>query len=187
MADVPFPNGWLSAMEKIVSAFMARATDIDYRALYGATVLFVEGNRATVRPDDMRLGDSLVCTLRRPDGYSSVPASGTACFIGWDGYNPSKRYAIMAATSGQAVEAVAVQAARVDLGDTDGSTVLKSAVGSALVGFAVALGASTDTAVQGAANALLISLVGSSNITVPPATPSSPLLAQNVTSKTHAS
>ena len=88
-----FSDGWLSALEKIVSAILARSTDIDYRALYGGTVLFAEGDKAevqadgsilytagtrvTVRPDDQRLGDSLVCTLRRPEGYST--GAGPRC------------------------------------------------------------------------------------------------------------
>lgn len=98
MASPVFSDGWISALEKIVSAILARSTDIDYRALYGGTVLFAEGDKAevqadgsilytsgtkvTVRPDDSRLGDSLVCTLRRPEGYSTVPAPGAQCLIG---------------------------------------------------------------------------------------------------------
>lgn len=221
-----FPDGWISALEKIVHAILARSTDIDYRALYGGTVLFAEGESAsvqpdgsvvfkdsrkvTVRPDDERLGDSLVCTLRRPEGYSTVPAAGCACLIGWDGYDPSERYAVMAADSGAAAQAlqlravdamrleakvahVAAQASalietpKLNLGDSSGSTLLKSLVGSALVGFAVALTASTDPAVVGAANGLLLALTGMSLVTVPPATPLSPLLPTNVTSKTRAS
>lgn len=225
MADFQFPDGWLSAFEKIVKAILARTDDIDYRALYGGTVLFAEGAssvevdgsvkftgaaKVTVRPDDSRLGDSLVCTLRRPEGYSALPAPGVACLIGWDGYDPSSRFAVMAADNGAAAQALQMQAVeglrlgakavhveaqssalvnspRVLLGDSNGATLLKSPVGSALVAFGVALGASTDPAVQAAANGLLISLTGSSLVTIPPATPLSPLLAQNVTAKTHAS
>lgn len=221
-----FPNGWLSALQKIVYSILATSTEIDYRALYGGTVLFAQGedaivqpdgsivfkdsSKVTVRPDDSRLGDSLVCTLRRPEGYSTVPAAGAACLIGWDGYDPSERYAIMAADSGAAAQALQLQAVsamklqasavhvaaqasaliespKVDLGDASGSTLLKSPVGTALVGFAVALTASTDPGVVGAANALLLALTGMSLVTVPPATPLSPLLPANVTAKTHAS
>ena len=225
MADLQFPDGWLSAFEKIVKAILARTDDIDYRALYGGTVLFAEGAvsvkadgtveltggaKVTVRPDDARLGDSLVCQLRRPEGYSSLPAPGVACLIGWDGYDPSSRYAIMGADNGAAAQALQLQAVdalrasakavhvaaqdsaliespKVNLGDSSGALLLKSAVGSALVAFGVALGASTDPAVQAAANGLLLALTGSSLVTIPPATPLSPLLPGNVTSKTHAS
>lgn len=222
----PFSDGWLSALQKIVHSILATSTEIDYRALYGGTVLFAEGESAqvqpdgsivfkdsskvTVRPDDSRLGDSLVCTLRRPEGYSTVPAAGAACLIGWDAYDPSERFAVMAADSGAAAQALQLQAVdamklqanvahvaaqasalvespKVNLGDSSGSTLLKSPVGTALVGFAVALAASTDLAVQAAANALLISLTGLSLVTIPPATPLSPLLPTNVTSKTRAS
>ncbi|HRI49422.1 MAG TPA: hypothetical protein PLW65_04505 [Pseudomonadota bacterium] len=222
----PFSDGWLSALQKIVHSILATSTEIDYRALYGGTVLFAQGedatiqpdgsivfkdsSKVTVRPDDSRLGDSLVCTLRRPEGYSTVPAAGAACLIGWDGYDPSERYAVMAADSGAAAQALQLQAVdamkleskvvhvaaqasaliespRVNLGDSSGSTLLKSPVGTALVGFAVALAASTDPAVVGAANGLLLALTGMSLVTIPPATPLSPLLPTNVTSKTRAS
>lgn len=221
-----FPDGWLSALQKIVHSILATSTEIDYRALYGGTVLFAEGESAqvqpdgsivfrdfskvTVRPDDQRLGDSLVCTLRRPEGYSTVPAAGAACFIGWDGYDPSERFAVMAADSGAAAQALQLQAVsamklqasaahvaaqasaliespKVNLGDSSGSTLLKSPVGSALVAFGVALTASTDPAVVGAANALLLALTGMSLVTIPPAVPTSPLLPTNVTAKTRAS
>lgn len=220
------PNGWLSSLENIVHSILATSTEIDYRALYGGTVLFAQGedatvqpdgsiaftdsSKVTVRPDDSRLGDSLVCTLRRPEGYSTVPAAGAACLIGWDGYDPSERYAVMAADSGAAAQALQLRAVdamkleskvvhvaaeasalietpKLNLGDASGSTLLKSPVGTALVGFGVALTASTDPAVVGAANALLLALTGMSLITIPPATPLSPLLPTNVTAKTRAS
>ncbi len=113
----PFQDGWLSALAKIITAMLARSTDIDFRALYGGVVLFRDGDKVTVRPDDARLGASLVCQLCRPDGYSSIPTPGTQCLIGWDGYDPSERYAIMASTSGQAATSVSIQAATVNLGD----------------------------------------------------------------------
>lgn len=116
----PFQDGWLSALAKIITAMLARSTDIDFRALYGGTVLFRDGDKVTVRPDDERLGSSLVCQLRRPDGYSSAPALGTQCLIGWDGYDPSERYALMASASGQAATSVSIQAATVNLGDEQG-------------------------------------------------------------------
>ena len=51
----PFQDGWLSALAKIITAMLARSTDIDYRALYGGVVLFRDGDKVTVRPDDERL------------------------------------------------------------------------------------------------------------------------------------
>lgn len=216
---------WLENLAKIVAAIQAKADGIDYRALYGGVVLFAEGQtevkadgsvvltggaKVTVCPDDSRLGDSLVCTLRRPEGYNTLPTRGTTCLIGWDGYDPSERYAIMASSNGDAAQALALRATkgmrleasaahvaaqssalvespRVLLGDSNGATLLKSPVGSALVAFGVALGASTDPAVQAAAQGLLLALTGSSLVTMPPATPLSPLLPANVTAKTHAS
>lgn len=151
-------DGWLSYLEKIVVAVLARSTDIDYRALYGGVVLFRDGDKVTVRPDDERLGASLVCQLRRPDGYSSEPAPSTACFIGWDGYDPSERYAVMAATSGQPVTSVSIQAATVNLGDEQGQTLVQSPLAVALLAFATSLSAATDPAVTGAAATLQMAL-----------------------------
>lgn len=118
---------------------LARSTDIDFRALYGGVVLFRDGDKVTVRPDDERLGASLVCQLRRPDGYSSVPASGAQCLIGWDGYDPSERYAIMASANGQAATSVSIQAATVNLGDEQGSLLLKQPMQTNLQTFLSAL------------------------------------------------
>ena len=151
----PFQDGWLSALAKIVSAIQARSTDIDYRALYGGVVLFRDGDKVTVRPDDERLGASLVCQLRRPDGYSSEPAPGTACLIGWDGYDPSKRYAVMAATSGQPATSVSIQAVTVNLGDEQGQTLVQSRLATALLTFATTASGATTAAQIAAAAATL--------------------------------
>lgn len=155
------------------------------------SIVFKDSGKVTVRPDDSRLGDSLVCTLRRPEGYSTVPAAGAACLIGWDGYDPSERYAVMASVNGQAAKAlqiVASDAAKVSadvvhvaaaksayvespkimLGSGDKATVLKSATGSALVAFAFALASSTDVVTAAAANGLLLALTGSNLTTIPP-------------------
>ncbi len=178
----PFQDGWLSALAKIVTAIQARSTDIDYRALYGGVVLFRDGDKVTVRPDNEDLGDSLVCQLRRPDGYSSEPAPGTACLIGWDGYDPSERYAVMAATSGQAATSVTIQAATVNLGDEQGQTLSKAALASAMQAFAFACTASTDVTLVNAAKDLNTALTG-----LPLAPVGTPLLSTIVTSKTKAS
>ena len=152
---MPPQDGWLSYLEKIVVAVLARSTDIDYRALYGGVVLFRDGDKVTVRPDDERLGASLVCQLRRPDGYSSEPAPGTACLIGWDGYDPSERYAIMAATSGQPATSVSIQAATVNLGDEQGHTLVQRPLAAALLAFATTASAATTAAQIAAAAATL--------------------------------
>lgn len=141
-----FSDGWLSALAKIITAMLARSTDIDYRALYGGVVLFRDGDKVTVRPDDARLGDSLVCQLRRPDGYSSEPAPGTQCLIGWDGYDPSERYAVMASASGQAATSVSIQAATVNLGDEQGQLLVQQQLAVALMSFAMTAGAATTAA-----------------------------------------
>lgn len=150
-----FQDGWLSAMEKIVVAILARLTDIDYRALYGGVVLFRDGDKVTVRPDDSRLGDSLVCQLRRPDGYSSEPAPGAQCLIGWDGYDPSERYAVMASANGQPAVSVSIQAATVNLGDEQGQTLVQSKLATALLAFATTASAATTAAQIAAAAATL--------------------------------
>jgi hypothetical protein len=150
-----FQDGWLSALAKIVSAILARSDDIDFRALYGGTVLFRDGDKVTVRPDDARLGDSLVCQLRRPDGYSSEPAPGTQCLIGWDGYDPSERYAIMASVSGQPATSVSIQAATVNLGDEQGQTLVQSPLAAALLAFATTASTATTAAQIAAAAATL--------------------------------
>lgn len=150
-----FQDGWLSDLAKIVTAILAIADDIDYRALYGGVVLFRDGDKVTVRPDDARLGDSLVCQLRRPDGYSSEPAPGTQCLIGWDGYAPSKRYAVMAATSGQAATSVSIQAATVNLGDEQGQLLVQQKLAIALLAFATTASTATTAAQIAAAAATL--------------------------------
>ena len=152
---IQFQDGWLSALAKIVSAILARSTDIDYRALYGGTVLFRDGDKVTVRPDDARLGDSLVCQLRRPDGYSSEPAPGTQCLIGWDGYDPSERYAVMASASGQPAISVSIQAATVNLGDEQGQPLVQSPLAVALLAFATTASTATTAAQIAAAAATL--------------------------------
>lgn len=74
---------WSRLVERVL-----RSTDaIDCRALYPATVISSDGNRATVKPDDERLGLQLSNKpVRRPDGFTAVPAPGMRCLIGWDGY-----------------------------------------------------------------------------------------------------
>ncbi len=150
-----FQDGWLSALAKIITAMLARSTDIDYRALYGGVVLFRDGDKVTVRPDDERLGASLVCQLRRPDGYSSTPAPGAACLIGWDGYDPSERYAVMASTTGQPATSVSVQAATVNLGDEQGQPLVQSPLAVALLAFATTASTATTAAQIAAAAATL--------------------------------
>ncbi len=151
----PFQDGWLSALAQIITAMLARSTDIDYRALYGGVVLFRDGDKVTVRPDDERLGASLVCQFRRPDGYSSEPVPGTACLIGWDGYDPSERYAVMAATSGQPATSASIQAATVNLGDEQGQPLVQSPLAVALLAFATTASTATTAAQIAAAAATL--------------------------------
>lgn len=150
-----FQDGWLSALAKIITAMLARSTDIDFRALYGGVVLFRDGDKVTVRPDDERLGASLVCRLRRPDGYSSTLAPGTQCLIGWDGYDPSERYALMASASGQPATSVSIQAATVNLGDEQGQTLVQSPLATALLAFATTASTATTAAQIAAAAATL--------------------------------
>jgi hypothetical protein len=175
-----FQDGWLSALAKIITAMLARSTDIDYRALYGGVVLFRDGDKVTVRPDDERLGASLVCQLRRPDGYSSVSASGTACLIGWDGYDPSERYAVMAATSGQAATSVSVQAATVNLGDEQGQALATQQFVQALAIFAQTSSTATLAPQIAAAAATLLASIGGAPAAVP-------FVPGNLTTKTKAS
>ena len=111
--------------------------------------------KVTVRPDDARLGDSLVCQLRRPDGYSSEPAPGTQCLIGWDGYDPSERYAVMASASGQPATSVSIQAATVNLGDEQGQMLVQSPLAVALLAFATTASTATTAAQIAAAAATL--------------------------------
>lgn len=167
-----FQDGWLSALAKIVSAILARSTDIDYRAMYGGTVLFRDGDKVTVRPDNTDLGDSLVCQLRRPDGYSSEPAPGTQCLIGWDGYDPSERYALMASTNGNATA--------VYLGDEHGQALATQQFVQAVAAFANTASTSTTAAQIAAAAATLLAAIGG-------APPPAPFVPGTLTAKTKAS
>lgn len=85
-------------VEKVVSGVIRRSKAIDFKALYGGVVLFSDGDRATVQPDDERLGQTLAqCRVRRPDGMTVLPLadSGTRCLIGWEGGDPEKRYCLV--------------------------------------------------------------------------------------------
>lgn len=176
----PLQDGWLNALAKIVSAILARSTDIDFRALYGGTVLFRDGDKVTVRPNDERLGSSLVCQLRRPDGYSSTPAPGTQCLIGWDGYDPSERYAIMATTNGQAATSVSIQAATVNLGDEQGQVLATQQFVQAIATFAQTSSTATLAPQIAAAAATLLASIGGAPAAVP-------FVPGNLTAKTKAS
>lgn len=163
----PFQDGWLSALAKIITAMLARSTDIDFRALYGGVVLFRDGDKVTVRPDDERLGSSLVCQLRRPDGYSSVPTSETACLIGWDGYDPSERYAVMASASGQAATSVSIQAATLNLGDEQGQVLATKQFVQAIATFTQTISTATTAAQIAAAAVILLTSIGGAPAAVP--------------------
>lgn len=85
-------------VEKVVSGVIRRSKAIDFKALYGGVVLFSDGDRATVQPDDERLGQTLAqCRVRRPDGMTVLPLadSGVRCLIGWEGGDPEKRYCLV--------------------------------------------------------------------------------------------
>lgn len=101
----PFGDSLSNDIAKVVTGITRRDSSIDYRALYGATIAFSDGQKATVLPDlaDLRPKESPYlsdCLIRRPDGYSSSPTSGTKCLLGWEGGDPSKRYVLMAAGDG---------------------------------------------------------------------------------------
>lgn len=71
-------------MSKVVAGVLRRSKAIDFGALYGGTVLFSDGDRATVQPDDERLGPTLAqCRVRRPDGMTTYPVAegGVRCLI----------------------------------------------------------------------------------------------------------
>lgn len=105
------------AIAKVVTGILRRDSAIDYRALYGATILFSDGGTATVKPDLPELGSSLSnCRVRRPDGYASIPINGTACFLGWEGADPSKRYVLMAANDGSDQTEITISALSLKLG-----------------------------------------------------------------------
>ncbi len=92
-----YGDAYVQALAKIVLGIIRRSTDIDYRALYWGTVLSSNGNRADVEPDNPDLGPRLSnCRIARGDGVTSIPTSKTRCLIGWDGYDPSKRFIITA-------------------------------------------------------------------------------------------
>lgn len=88
------------AIAKVVLGILRQSTDIDYRALYGGTVLYSDGDLAAVQPDDQRIGNGGTlanCRVRRLDGATSVPTqdSGVRCLIGWEGGDDAKRYCLV--------------------------------------------------------------------------------------------
>lgn len=99
-------------VSKVVAGVLRRSRAIDFGALYGGTVLFSDGDRATVQPDDERLGPTLAhCRVRRPDGMTTLPLSdgGVRCLIGWEGGDPSKRYCLVGWDGSGTVSQVKVQ------------------------------------------------------------------------------
>jgi hypothetical protein len=99
-------------MSQVIAGVLRRSKVIDFGALYGGTVLFSDGDRATVQPDDERLGPTLAqCRVRRPDGMTTYPVAegGVRCLIGWEGGDPSKRYCLVGWDGSGTVSQVKVQ------------------------------------------------------------------------------
>ncbi len=107
MADETLRLKWTRLVEWVL-----RSTDqIDCRALYPATIIESDGNRATVKPDDERLGLQLSNKpVRRPDGYSAVPKPGMRCLIGWDGYREDQPYILLAFDGNGGVDSITLDA-----------------------------------------------------------------------------
>lgn len=131
-----FPEGdsLVDTFGRIVTGVLRRDKSVDFRALYGATIIFSDGDKATVKPDLSELGPSLSdCRVRRPDGYKALPLPGTACLVGWEGGDPSKRYVLLGALSGASQTQVDVQAALVNLGSSPATAfVMLATAGPAL-------------------------------------------------------
>jgi hypothetical protein len=112
-----FGDSVIDSVAKVVLGILRRDSSVDYRALYGATILFSDGNRATVRPDSADIGESLSdCIVRRPEGLTIVPTPGTLCLLGWVGGDPSKRYVLLGAdVSGSATSWSTTASLNIDL------------------------------------------------------------------------
>ncbi len=103
MADETLRLKWTRLVEWVL-----RSTDqIDCRALYPATIIKSDGNRATVKPDDERLGLQLSNKpIRRPDGFTAVPQPGMRCMIGWDGYREDCCFILLGFDGNGAVDSI---------------------------------------------------------------------------------
>lgn len=101
----------INSVAKVNVGLRRRDRSIDFKARYDATIQFSDGDKATVKPDDDRLGDSLVdCVVRRPEGLTIEPTEGTRCILGWDGGDPSKRYIMLGADAGGAATTWKIEA-----------------------------------------------------------------------------
>lgn len=107
MADETLRLKWTRLVEWVL-----RSTDqVDTRALYPATVLKSDGNRADVKPDDERLGLQLTGKpVRRPDGYTAVPRPGMRCMIGWDGYREDGMFVLLGYDGNSSVDSITLDA-----------------------------------------------------------------------------
>ena len=185
-----------SAIKAIVRRILNDSNEIDFKAMYLAKV--VAWNSSGINPSgtvdvnfvDERLNSAVAVPVLPPiPGTSYKPQQGTQCLVGWYGGDETSPYATGWPGEGGSLETVVaattkvdVTAATVNLGDTGGATLCKSALGVALQAFASACTASTDPTVMTAATALNGALTG-----IPLAPPATPLLSSIVTAKTKAS
>jgi len=119
MADETLRLKWTRLVEWVL-----RSTDqIDLRALYPATVVSSDGNRATVKPDDERLGLQLSNKpVRRPDGFTAVPRPGMRCLIGWDGYREDCCFVLLGFDGNGAANTITLKAVNSITLDTPATT-----------------------------------------------------------------
>ena len=171
-----------SLFELVLQAIRS-SDEIDYRAFYAATVVSSDGNTATVLPDDMRLrpngGPLTNRPVRRPNGWTSIPAANVRCMIGWDGGREDRSFVLLGwdGNGSSATTTIDVDAT-LNLGDNKGQSLCTQTLAAALATFADACKASTDATLSAAAMTLSLVLGG------PAPAPLSPLV---VTRKTKAS
>ena len=97
--------------QRLVEQVLRSTNSIDTRALYPATVISSDGNRASVKPDDERLGLQLSNKpVRRPDGYTAVPKPGMRCLIGWDGYREDGCFILLGFDGNGSVDSITLDA-----------------------------------------------------------------------------
>jgi len=148
-----------SLFELVLQAIRS-SDEIDYRAFYAATVVSSDGNTATVLPDDMRLrpngGPLTNRPVRRPNGWTSIPAANVRCMIGWDGGREDRSFVLLGWDGNGSSTSTTIDVdATLNLGDNIGQAVVTQGVYTALAAFASALSTSVTLANVIAAGAAL--------------------------------
>jgi len=93
------------SIAKVQESIDRRSTSVNYRALYPATIIFTDGELATV---EAQLGATMMtlsdCKVRREAGLKNEATEGSPCFVGWEGGDPARRFVLVGSFGGTSVK-----------------------------------------------------------------------------------